>query len=166
MEITIREWSPEDVPEIGALWLEALGEGNLAGMEIAPDAGPRLQRWLLDRTRERSVLGVVAEANGRFAGFLLGRTGRWDASPPIVRPMASGLIDVVSVAAAFRRRGIGGSLVDAALRKMEARGVERVETTFVPGDPAARRLWERTGFRTSLQRAWRGVGEGRGTGRA
>ena len=154
MEVLIRDFVREDVSLVGSLWLEALQETDLDGQRLYPDAERRLRAWLIDRVRERSALGRVAEVEGTFTGFVLGRVGEWDASPPILHPRRIGLIDVVCVTASHRRRGIGSRLVSDALSKMKLRGAERVETTYQIGDVGATRMWVRMGFNPSFERAW------------
>ena len=163
MQATIRDWSREDVGKIVALWLEALAELDPGDVPLRPDAEARLRPWLVERLRERTGLGLIAEVGGAFGGFLLGRVGEWDSSPPILRTRRIGLIDVVCVADRFRKQGIGSALVSHAVGKMESRGVERLETNFQAGDLRAARLWARMGFVPSLQRAWRPPGPAGGT---
>lgn len=157
MELTIRDWTREDVSDIGALWLDALGESDLAGMTLRRDVAARLRSWLLQRYRDRGSIGRVAEADSAFAGFVLGRVGEWESLPPIVRPQKLGVIDVVCVRTDVRNQGIGGRLVSDALDRMALRGAERIETAQEIANPAASRLWARMGFRPSLQRLWKPV---------
>lgn len=155
MQVLIRDWDRADVSAVGSLWLEALGETDLEGMVLYADAERRLRSWLLDRVRERSGVGLVAEVDGMFGGFLLGRVGEWDSVPPILRPQRIGLVDVVCVEAQVRRQGIGMRLVEEALERMRSRGAVRVETTYQVRDGAAVRLWERMQFHPCLERAWK-----------
>jgi ribosomal protein S18 acetylase RimI-like enzyme len=155
MDVVIGEGRREDVVPISELWLEALGGADLAGMELSVDAARRLQAWLVERLRDRSTLGLVAHVEGGFAGFLLGRVGEWDWVPPIVKPCRVGRIEVVCVAEARRRQGIGRRLVTEGIRRMEARGAGRIETAHEVSDVPAGGLWKAMGFRPSLQTLWK-----------
>lgn len=163
MDTAIRDWRRDDVAEVARLWLDALGEADLEGMTLHFDAAHRLRVWLVERVRERSSIGLVAEVGGQFGGFLLGRVGEWDSVPPIVLQHKTGIVDVICVRADLRNQGVGTRLVAEAMRKMEARDAVRIETICEVGNEGARRLWTRAGFRPSLQRMWKPV-DGAGQG--
>lgn len=60
------------------------------------------------------------------------------------------------VAESERGRGIGGQLLDAAIRAARSKGLRRISLSVEEGNPA-RRLYERAGF------AWAGEGFDNGT---
>ena len=60
------------------------------------------------------------------------------------------------VAEGERRRGVGGQLIDAAIRAARSKGLRRISLSVEEGNPA-RRLYERAGF------AWAGSGFDTGT---
>jgi ribosomal protein S18 acetylase RimI-like enzyme len=155
VDAAVRQWERRDFGVVVALWLEALAETDLHGMQLHADAARRLRAWLIERFRDRSGIGLVAAPGGEFGGFLLCRVGEWEAQPPIVRSEQVGLVDVVCVRKDFRGRGLATGLVEEALHRMAARGAVRIETTIEVDNPAASRLWARTGFHPSLQRIWR-----------
>jgi hypothetical protein len=69
-----------------------------------------------------------------------------------------GWIAMVLVDAAFRRRGIGGRLVERALTCLDARGVR---TARLDATPLGRPVYERLGFRARYGLArWEGIAAG------
>ena len=60
------------------------------------------------------------------------------------------------VAEGERRWGVGGQLIDAAIRAARSKGLRRISLSVEEGNPA-RRLYERAGF------AWAGEGFDTGT---
>jgi ribosomal-protein-alanine N-acetyltransferase len=96
------------------------------------------ERLLLDR----SVLVDRASFAHRLAGFIISRRAADEAE-----------ILSVAVAAARRRRGLAGRLLALHLRKLAGLGVRRVFLEVDEGNPAARRLYQRAGFRAVGRRA-------------
>ena len=155
MEIAIRDWQRSDLAEIGTHWLGAYDRVALPDAPLKHNAPNLMKSWLLDRFRDRKTLGYIAEVQGAFAGFLLGRVGLWESEPPVVRARRIGLIDVVYVAEAHRRRGVGTLLVRRMLDRARRQGANTVETTFEVANPAAVAMWQKLGFTPWIQRAYR-----------
>ena len=62
----------------------------------------------------------------------------------------AGVLHDVMVDPAYRGRGAGRLLVDAALAYLRTRGVPRVVLTTAERNEAARRLFARAGFRPTM----------------
>lgn len=94
----------------------------------------------LERPAQRDYRFLVAEANGKLAGYLCyGPT-----------PMTEGAFDLYWVAAAaeLRGTGVGRALLERMetdLRSLSARLV-RVEMSSVEADAATQRFYERNGY--------------------
>jgi ribosomal protein S18 acetylase RimI-like enzyme len=87
----------------------------------------------------RNVL--VAEIDGAIAGYVrLGRVFPIAASEHVL--MISGL----AVDPAFQRRGVGRSLMEAAVREARARGARRLTLRVLAHNESAVRLYESVGF--------------------
>ncbi len=99
----------------------------------------------------------MAEREGDFAGFLLGRIGEFESDPPILKRRRVGLIDVVYVVESHRRSGVATRLVRYVSDRMEIRGARALETTFEVFNEPAARLWSHLGFRPWVQRAYQPV---------
>ncbi len=91
---------------------------------------------------DRSILVDCAAFGRRLAGFIMSRRAADEAE-----------ILSVAVAAARWRRGLAGRLLALHLRKLAGLGVRRVFLEVDEGNPAARRLYQRAGFRTVGRRA-------------
>ena len=155
MEIAIRDWQASDFKGIASLWLAAYGRDAPADAPLRHDADRVLTRWLSDRFRDRKSFGYVAERNGDFAGFALGRIGEWESNPPILKRRRVGLIDVVYVLDVHRRAGVATLLVQSVIERAEVAGATAMETTFETGDPSAAGLWRKMGFKPWIERAYR-----------
>ena len=85
---------------------------------------------------------VVAEADGRVVGFMLGdvRAGEFGIEEP------SGWIEVIGVDPEFGGRGVGRALADEMLGRYRARGVRRVRTMVDSAMPEVEAFFTRLGF--------------------
>lgn len=130
-EVTIREARAEDEDRV--LELMPLIAANA-------DIGPSGLRAAAQRFREGLSLNVlVAQVGDMVVGFLVFS----------VFSALSGLralIDGVAVDPAYRRRGIGASLVEAAVRQAHQRGAARILVDTSRGDPSARDFYRACGF--------------------
>ena len=96
------------------------------------------ERLLLDR----SVLTDRASFGYKIVGFIMTRRAADQAD-----------ILTVAVADARRRRGLAGQLLALHLRKLAGLGVRRVFLEVDESNRAARRLYQRAGFRAVGRRA-------------
>lgn len=83
------------------------------------------------------VVSLVAGRDGEVAGYAMARA-----------VLAEGELLNLAVAPAARRQGIGERLLAAALEALRLRGVGQVFLEVRESNAAARRLYERHGFRT------------------
>ena len=83
-------------------------------------------------------LCLVAELDGRTAGFLLAR--RWDDDEV-------GYIDILAVHPAHQRRGLGTALLQTAFAGFASAGVREAQLGVASDNPRALRLYERVGMR-------------------
>ena len=84
----------------------------------------------------------MAETGAGLAGYLIGRE-------------AAGTGEVLNLAVApeFRRRGVGGALLEAGLAALRRRRVEEVFLEVRESNRSAQALYSATGFRPVGQRA-------------
>ncbi|MBM3114433.1 GNAT family N-acetyltransferase [Jeongeupia naejangsanensis] len=116
MTFTIRPAGVADAAAIDELVTAAFGQPGEAGLVAALNAAGRID------------LELVAEAGGLIVGHVL-------FSPMTVEGVAGAVTGLapLSVAADWRRQGLGKALVDAGLAQLQAKGVV---AAVVLGDPA------------------------------
>ncbi len=106
--------------------------------------------WFLARAPEEAVGMVAEEAVGVVA---------------LVAPPASAgyerQLDALWVAPAWRGRGVGEALIDAAVAHAARHGAASVSLTVADGNGAALGLYRRTGFRATGERSPRPRDPGR-----
>jgi ribosomal protein S18 acetylase RimI-like enzyme len=105
-----------------------------------PAPPPRPERGFFDeKTKPPDVL--VAAVDGRIAGYVkLARATPVAASDHVLT------VNGFAVDHAFRRRGVGRALLDAAVREARARGARRLTLRVLANNEIARRLYESAGF--------------------
>ena len=155
MEISIREWSRDDLSQIQRVWLDYCQSLARSDMRLSRDANSAMKQWLTGRFRQPRSLGFVAEADRVMAGFLVARIDDWESIPPVIEPRRIGIIDAVYVAEPFRRQGIGGQLIDKAIEKMRAANVVAVETIYEAWNDASTKAWHHAGFAPWMVHAYR-----------
>jgi ribosomal protein S18 acetylase RimI-like enzyme len=115
-----------DYAAVFALWRGCEGIG-------LSDADRRLGIGAYLRRNPR--LSFVAEAGGRIVGAVLcGHDGR------------RGYLHHLAVAPAWRRRGIGRVLVDAALGRLRAAGIAKCNLFLYRDNAGGRAFWRRHGW--------------------
>ena len=155
MEINIRVWKVSDSEKILISWLEFCRTAARSDMQLKPDSTRVLRQWLHSRLREPGSIGFVAEQDGKFAGFLIGRIDEWESNPPVLEPRKMGIIDAVYVDEDFRHTGIGARLVQHALEVMRQHHAVAVETIYDAWSDASGALWREAGFAQWMVHAYR-----------
>lgn len=103
--------------------------------------------------RERGELILAKDV---VAGELIGMVIVVDPSSPARRLAEPGEAEMhlLAVLPAYRGRGVGERLVDAAVRAARARKFRRMVLWTQPTMHAAQRLYERSGFSRAKERDW------------
>ena len=97
------------------------------------------RRFFNEKVDIRDVL--VAELDGQVAGYVrLGRVFPIAASDHVL------MISGIAVDPAFQRRGVGRTLLDAAVAEARGRGARRLTLRVLAHNEAAVRLYEQAGF--------------------
>ena len=135
----IRALTPEDWPEVRAIYVEGIATGD-ATFETAPpsweefDSG-RLRDHRLVATDESGIVGWAA------------------LSPTSARACYSGVVEhSVYVAEHARGGGVGRALMEALLASADGAGLWTIQTSIFPENAASIALHERLGFRKVGQR--------------
>ena len=112
----------------------------------AADASRLYVRWMRASIVEGFAdIALVAEADGRPAGYVTGRTATGTSTLDI---------GLLAVAEAARGRRLGTQLVDAMLHEAATRGVASVSVVTQGRNVQAQRLYKAAGFRTCRSELW------------
>jgi len=136
--IAIRPMEERDIPRAVEI------ESAILGAKKSTTLRGSLTAYLAKGERNACV---VAEAEGKVVGFLVGDIRAWDFG----EDQEIGWIRIVGIDPAFQGDGVGKALGDALMRYFETRGITTVRTTveWDSGDLIAyfRTLgFERSGF--------------------
>jgi ribosomal protein S18 acetylase RimI-like enzyme len=99
---------------------------------------------LLEIVENQSHVTLIAEADGRLAGFLL----LLDDLPDEVTSTPQAFIAYMAVEPELQRRGIGKALLEAAESEAKRRGLPYISLMVTEENAAARRLYEGGGYIT------------------
>ena len=126
MKPTLRPYAPEDFEELYTI-----------DQACYPPGIAYSKRTLRLFLRLPGAECLVAEADGRIAGFILAE-----------HEGESAHLITIDVLAAERRRGVGTALLHAIERTLAARGVRQVELETATDNHAAIAFWQKHGYRT------------------
>jgi ribosomal protein S18 acetylase RimI-like enzyme len=127
MRMRIRVMTIADYDRVYALWMACrnMGFNNL------DDSREGIEKYL----KRNPNTCFVALEGGALAGVILsGHDGR------------RGFIHHMAVAEAYRHRGIGTALVDAALSALRTEGIHKVALLVFRYNEAGNAFWEKMGF--------------------
>lgn len=150
---SLRMAMAEDLPQLDGLWRALYRQQHETGMLLTvPQDG--FDAWVasLSPMLGRFAMVVLAEYEGRIAGFLAGRVR---ALPAYFGGQPAGFVSDVYVDPDFRRRGIAEAMVHAGIQWFEESGITRIELQVVVANEDARRLYRRLGWKEELlQMVW------------
>ena len=125
--IEIQEFRPAHYDAVIQLWRSAEGVVMRDADERAP-----LSAYL----EQHRGLSFIAMQHGAVVGAVLcGTDGR------------RGYLQHLAVARSHRRRGIGKSLVDASVRALAARGIDKCHLMVLANNAEAQAFWSRLGWK-------------------
>ena len=137
MGLVIRSYEPKDSRQVLVL-AEKYASWDTTPTE--PDLGGF---WSSD-----PELFLVAEADGRLVGFLVGRESR-DMPDEVLRRRGAtraGSIETLAVDAQYRRKGIATALLNRVFDLFRQNGVDYVSLAVPAEEEGARKLYEKLGF--------------------
>jgi ribosomal protein S18 acetylase RimI-like enzyme len=154
--VRIRGGGPEDLDALESLWL-AVHHRHMASM---PELDPYLddqRSWSARRalyadllTKSDTVLLLAEDDAGSPVGYglahVLAREDTWVHDTWVTGPRI-GEIESLGVLPAHRGAGIGTALLDRLEAALAGQGVVDLVLGVLPGNDAARRLYERRGWR-------------------
>ena len=149
MEPVIRPLRPEDLDELAELWRALAVEGAPGGLVLYPPTDENVARWcrwVADAVRKGEIQVLVAKAGGRIVGYVLFGERR----SPLESPYRRGVIHDLYVRPGWRRRGLGTRLLEEALARLRATGVDLVTISVATTNRAALALYRKLGFEDFL----------------
>jgi ribosomal protein S18 acetylase RimI-like enzyme len=150
-DILIRPAHESDLPtlgRLGALLLEThyhFDEKRF--MAPRPNSAEAYAEFLHTQLKEEDAVVLVAECAGAIAGYVY--AGLEPRSWKELRDLAGFIHDVV-VENSYRRTGVAGALVEAAIAWLRAHGAPRVILWTADQNAAAQKLFSRLGFRRTM----------------
>lgn len=124
VKVDIRPMQPEDIPFATLIEHESFGESAWSAQSLQAE---------LER---RDAVLLCARVNGEIAGYGGMRT-----------VLDEGYVNDIAVLPAFRRRGVGLTLVKALVRYAREKGLRFLTLEARASNLSAIRLYERAGFR-------------------
>ena len=147
----VRPATAADLPRLGrlgALLVEA--HYNLDAQRFLatrPRTPADYAAFLAPQLEKPDVAVLVADESGDVIGYAYAAIEGYDY---MALRGPAGVVHDVLVEPGYRGRGVGRSLLDAALAFLKARGAPRVVLTTAEGNEAAQRLFARAGFRRTM----------------
>ena len=123
----IRKMLLEDYDEVYALWLSCAG----MGLNNIDDSREGIERYL---TRNPKTCFVAVEQDCIVGAILTGHDGR------------RGYISHTAVSPAWRRKGVGKQLVEAALNALKGQNITKVNLVVFARNEDGNAFWEALGF--------------------
>lgn len=134
--MTIRLMTIDDYDRVYALWMSCKN----MGFNDLDDARAGIDKYL---RRNPNTCFVALEGETLAGVILAGHDGR------------RGFIHHMAVSEAYRHRGVGTALVDAAMGALKAEGIHKVALLVFKYNEAGNAFWERMGFTAREDVAYR-----------
>ena len=150
LDLRVHTGKADDLPQLLRLWRELIGfDESLGGQDfrLAAGAPEQWERHLRSFIGTRSRLAHVAEVGGKPVGFLLASL---EQPPGIFMERKYGHISAVYVQEPYRGKGVGRSLVAAALSWFGERRVSRVRVATDAKNTLSVEFWKKLGFQTTV----------------
>jgi ribosomal protein S18 acetylase RimI-like enzyme len=146
VDVRVRASRPEDVPALQAIARVSHHDSRFYFDGRFPDerCDELYAAWIANACRGRAKTVLVADADGRPAGYLSITSGSAD----------EGQIDLLAVDAAVQRRGLGAALVAGAVDWCAAAGFRTISVVTQGRNVGAQRLYQRHGFMTTAFELW------------
>jgi ribosomal protein S18 acetylase RimI-like enzyme len=158
---TVRHATRADLAEMGRLGAMLVRTHHEFDSQRFIPATPATERgyasFLGGQLEDPEAVLLVAEGEGRVIGYTYASIEDWDYMA--LRGPAGVLHDLV-VDLTSRGSGVGGALLEATLAELRERGAPRVVLSTASGNNAARGLFEKAGFRTTMVEMTRELGAG------
>lgn len=147
--VTIRPARAQDVEKLVALWMSMMDvhKGLDPAFRFSANIHQQCRHHMKRAIRDSRMCVRVAETPAGVVGYVLAHLSD---RPPIYPVGQYGFISELFVQEAYRRRGIGRSLVDEVLAWFRSVGVTAVELLAAVNNTQGTVFWEAVGFRPFL----------------
>mgnify|MGYP000324330067 CR=1 FL=1 len=131
----------DDLDALADLWVALVADQRAHGAHLLAGENRSTARDFLGQyvAGDRVYVARVGDALVGFVMFHV-ETGAYE------QDTTRGVVDNVFVVPAYRDRGVGSRLLDAAEAALEERGAETLAVSVLAANDAARRLYERRGY--------------------
>ena len=147
----IRVADPDDKAALGRLGAmlveEHYGFDRLRFLAPTADLPERYGEFLIGHAASDDKFVLVAEVDGHIAGYIF--AGVEGVDYMMLRGPAGNLYDLL-VDPAFRRRGVGRKLMEAALDELRRRGLHQAVLFTADKNANAQQLFSAVGFRRTM----------------
>ncbi len=145
MTHTIRPAHPADLNALAQMWSAFMREQAALDPRATPskDADERGRTTLRDAIGSLSAVVLVAEADGKPVGFVAGHTS---APSPVYAGSVEAQLTELYVVPKYRRAGLAGRLMDAAVEWARERRLSRVRFDVLAANAPSRAVWEGRGM--------------------
>jgi ribosomal protein S18 acetylase RimI-like enzyme len=144
-----------DVPALSELLVEVhdLHAAALPHIFAPIEASAQTDAFLRDQLAHPNSQGLVAEVAGKLVGYCWIRLHEAPSLHLFV-PRRFAELDTLVVAATYRQRGIGRTLVERAHAWAAAQGVDEVRIVVYEFNQEALRFYEHLGYETGRRTLW------------
>jgi predicted N-acetyltransferase YhbS len=148
---TIRPARPSDIRRIVELWEEFMEFHRVrdAWYETRDGAWESMVDFVRDAIENARRVALVAEVGGRVVGYALGEMAT---RPPVFKVREYGAITDAAVTAEWRRKGVGGALVEEMVRRLAKLGARRIEVSAACCNEVSTRFWRKMRFKPTMER--------------
>jgi ribosomal protein S18 acetylase RimI-like enzyme len=144
VNVAVRPFSDADRDFVEDLAGRTVG-ASVPAFRHVPEVVARLAvARLIDTVEGRAHAALIAESAGIRAGFVL----LIEDLPDEISSMPQGFVAYMAVEPAYRRRGVGAALLEAAEDEARRRGLPYMTLMVTEENAAARALYERAGYFT------------------
>jgi L-amino acid N-acyltransferase YncA len=146
----IRQARADDAEAILLLWQEmmAFHAAREPFFTISPQGPGNFLKWLRECMRKGGTRVVVAEAEGRLAGYCLAVLSCY---PPVFMQSDYCEIYDLAVSDAYRRSGVGRALLQDIKAWSAQKGIKRIEARVALANELSTRFWRAMGLRPYME---------------
>jgi GNAT superfamily N-acetyltransferase len=141
----IRPANQDDVPGLVDLWIEFMDFHTALDPDYvrSPDAVKNWTAYVTEKISDEKFRIIVAVDEGRLVGHLVATLKEY---PPVFTLKNYGFVQEIAVNYAYRRKGVGRRLYDAAEEWLLSAGVSRIQINVDTDNETSRGFWNAVGF--------------------